>query len=85
VFICVNVCFFCCCCFQSSAFGEVLLWNWESEQKEPVLRLRPHDGGITCVDAAPGGWVFCTGGNDRRVAMIDVRNICFVEKEKNIQ
>lgn len=59
---------------QSSAFGEAVMWNWESGTKTPLLRLRPHDGGITCVDALPGGSVFCTGGNDRRVALIDARS-----------
>ncbi len=58
---------------QSSAFGEVVMWNWEAASKTPLLRLRPHDGGITCVDALPGGRLFCTGGNDRRVALVDVR------------
>ncbi len=59
---------------HSSSFGEAIVWDWQSGHKEPLISLKPHDGGITCVDASRGGnSVFCTGGTDLRVAMVDAR------------
>ncbi len=70
---------------QNSAFGEAIVWDWEnsnnfsknlknSNYSNPLLRLRPHDSGITCVDVAKEGNIFCTGGTDKKVAVIDARS-----------
>jgi WD40 repeat protein len=59
---------------HSSSFGEAIVWNWESGRQEPIIVVKPHDGGITCVDASRGAnSIFCTGGTDLRVALVDAR------------
>lgn len=62
----------------SSALGQLLVWEWQSEQY--IMKQQGHNtADMTCLSYSPDGQYIATGGNDSKVKLWNVSNgFCFV-------
>ncbi|KAJ3045421.1 hypothetical protein HDV00_010291 [Rhizophlyctis rosea] len=63
--------------FGSSAFGQLLVWEWQSESY--VLKQQGHQHDMTCLSYSQDGQFIATGGDDGKVKLWNTQSgFCFV-------